>query len=566
MVHLGAEAKIIQQSGSITAYRTTFESFSPGNSETQNFDRIELDAGGSTFDHCTFTGGDIGLYVNNNEPSFNNIKNDTKFFGNTIGLEVVQGSVLAKGSVFVGNTEAAIDVHGDGGVQLDADSTSGFASTYIQNNFKGVNLYGDGYVRMKFTWVYDNHYGIFATGNSYVWAGIGYWKYAAQGFNSFTSDNYNDMLYISDTSLNENGDPIGASAQYNWWGAPGQPADSHFFGTVYHFHPLDYDPTVNGYHGAGSPSVRRVPQAHPSEVSDSMRVIRKAKRRPVTPAVRAKAQTRLSNIYTQLGKHPEGAANNRLLQQAYVLAQFYLPKAKGRFLDTLDTYILQIKSKAAEPEKQKENSTMGAAVLLIKLDALLREGENKAVQALGKQYLPYVSKDVKYAIWSTRAVAWQHQQKFGKALAVYGVLENMKPDPQMADKYVAPDYSFIKSALADSMKAYGQVRASLAKSSRVKSNNKILAKESPDKFSVQPPYPNPFNSSIIIPVDIPAKGNLKIVVYNILGQRIATLTNRKYTAGHFDIPFKASNLASGIYIIRIRFKNHFISKKVTYIR
>ena len=47
----------------------------------------------------------------------------------------------------------------------------------------------------------------------------------------------------------------------------------------------------------------------------------------------------------------------------------------------------------------------------------------------------------------------------------------------------------------------------------------------PTAFSVQPAYPNPFNSSTVINFSVPVACRTQLTVYNILGQRVATLLN-----------------------------------------
>jgi hypothetical protein len=87
-------------------------------------------------------------------------------------------------------------------------------------------------------------------------------------------------------------------------------------------------------------------------------------------------------------------------------------------------------------------------------------------------------------------------------------------------------------------------------SSRTYFENNDLSK--PIEFVLKQNYPNPFNPSTKINYDLPKPENVKIEVYNTLGQRIETLLNKSMPAGYHEIDFKAHNLPSAIYFYRIQ--------------
>ena len=64
-------------------------------------------------------------------------------------------------------------------------------------------------------------------------------------------------------------------------------------------------------------------------------------------------------------------------------------------------------------------------------------------------------------------------------------------------------------------------------------------------------YPNPFNPSTKINYGLEKAGEVEITVYNILGNKIATLVNGMKSAGNHSVSFNASNLSSGIYFYKI---------------
>lgn len=79
----------------------------------------------------------------------------------------------------------------------------------------------------------------------------------------------------------------------------------------------------------------------------------------------------------------------------------------------------------------------------------------------------------------------------------------------------------------------------------------IPQKELPTEFGLFNNYPNPFNPSTQIKFALPEAADVTINIYNIMGQRVATIINERMEAGFQNATFEASNLASGIYIARL---------------
>jgi hypothetical protein len=74
----------------------------------------------------------------------------------------------------------------------------------------------------------------------------------------------------------------------------------------------------------------------------------------------------------------------------------------------------------------------------------------------------------------------------------------------------------------------------------------------PRKFELFQNYPNPFNPVTNIKYAVPKLSQVRIEIYNILGQRVRTLVNEEQPAGYYLVDFDASNLASGFYIYRMQ--------------
>jgi len=85
-------------------------------------------------------------------------------------------------------------------------------------------------------------------------------------------------------------------------------------------------------------------------------------------------------------------------------------------------------------------------------------------------------------------------------------------------------------------------------------------------FQLYDNYPNPFNPSTTISYNLSNSTNVKIEIYNTVGQRISELVNFDQQAGFHKISFDASGLPSGIYIYKISTPYYSESKKMMLIK
>jgi hypothetical protein len=58
------------------------------------------------------------------------------------------------------------------------------------------------------------------------------------------------------------------------------------------------------------------------------------------------------------------------------------------------------------------------------------------------------------------------------------------------------------------------------------------------------------------------KTNVKLSVYNMVGQEVAVLVNGNKTAGTYSVNFDAAKLSSGVYFYRIQAGNQVLTKKM----
>jgi hypothetical protein len=73
----------------------------------------------------------------------------------------------------------------------------------------------------------------------------------------------------------------------------------------------------------------------------------------------------------------------------------------------------------------------------------------------------------------------------------------------------------------------------------------------PALFALEQNFPNPFNPSTMIGYQIPMNSFVTLKVYDAVGKEVSTLVNEMKTAGRYEIPFDASDCASGVYFYRM---------------
>lgn len=85
---------------------------------------------------------------------------------------------------------------------------------------------------------------------------------------------------------------------------------------------------------------------------------------------------------------------------------------------------------------------------------------------------------------------------------------------------------------------------------------KEIAGGLPESYSLSQNYPNPFNPSTRINVDLSRRGNVRLTIYNVIGEEVATLMDGEYSAGKYEVTWNGRDgfglfVASGVYFYKI---------------
>ncbi|MBD3167836.1 MAG: T9SS type A sorting domain-containing protein [candidate division Zixibacteria bacterium] len=79
-------------------------------------------------------------------------------------------------------------------------------------------------------------------------------------------------------------------------------------------------------------------------------------------------------------------------------------------------------------------------------------------------------------------------------------------------------------------------------------------------------YPNPFNATTTISYQLPEDGKVKLEVYNLMGQSVATLVDSYNRAGYHDVSWDASTYSSGVYFYKLSVDNKVFVKRMTLLK
>ncbi len=101
--------------------------------------------------------------------------------------------------------------------------------------------------------------------------------------------------------------------------------------------------------------------------------------------------------------------------------------------------------------------------------------------------------------------------------------------------------------------------------------NKITAVEmhsttTPATFALYQNHPNPFNPTTSIAFSLPTKQKVTLAIYNMLGQKVATLLDEILPAGNHSVRWQAAGMPSGFYFYHIKAGDYVATKKMVLLR
>ncbi len=90
--------------------------------------------------------------------------------------------------------------------------------------------------------------------------------------------------------------------------------------------------------------------------------------------------------------------------------------------------------------------------------------------------------------------------------------------------------------------------------------------DKPESTRIYQNYPNPFNNKTNIRVDLAERQQLRVEVYNVVGQKVKTLANREFSSGIHTLQLDGSGLSTGLYFVDIRTPTTHRTLKVSLVK
>ena len=94
----------------------------------------------------------------------------------------------------------------------------------------------------------------------------------------------------------------------------------------------------------------------------------------------------------------------------------------------------------------------------------------------------------------------------------------------------------------------------------------VTLSQIPTAFALNQNYPNPFNPSTMVRYDLPQATHVTLEVYNMLGQRVATLVDGMEPPGTYGVEWNAAGVASGVYLCRIQAGPYMAVRKMAVVK
>jgi hypothetical protein len=525
------------------------------------------------FNSCSFVNGHDGIktwsQLNGNRSKYylNDCIIQNNFYGGIWSQDSEGGMDNCK---VVGNGADGIAIYRSSlGNDYDADL---FTNNLIEKNGDwGIRIFYDG--EICFGFIYQEGYNRVVNNGGTPRSEIYLASWAARLYESSNgahSDIYDlDLGYyvynLAKSSDSEGAVSVTVPLQHCFWNsASSSEIAERFYG------PVDYTPfhTTSQAANAGQNDAPLLKMYTLKDQSDQELITVKERISDLKseinldPSEMKNAKKLIEMYFLSLDKDPQDnlAEKNKILN----MIASYRKKLDDLYNNKTDLEIKIIQSDTIKTMRAKR--LVGEVAVILEIDNYLRQKEYDQVLNKIEKYDQYiVNPDNRRELLSIKIAALEDQGDYiGALITLQQLKEEVKKTDEDWDNYDPPDYTLLERHLRD--------LAGLGENDPIPKQKFANSFEIPKEFELAQNYPNPFNPTTIIPLNLPEKSVVTIKVYNILGQVVEKIVNKKsYQAGRYQFDFNGSNLASGLYIVTAQMeteneKSYTFSRKMLLIK
>lgn len=499
---------------------------------------IKVYSGGSAnIDYAEIKNADYGLYINGNSDDVDVEIKNSNIHNCSYGVNTFYDvNLYVKNCIFEDNTSYGISLTYGGSIRLTGNHIYDGGGIGIHTAFTSyVNLHGNLIENNSETGIFAGYGSVLKLGKPY-YAPWGFAKNTIKenGYHEIYAGSGNPIFELAGNSVHDNtgyeiynySSNSQIFAQQCWFGGA-----LSYYGTVTNNSPLSsLTFTETTYDDDGNMLMPKV--ADNSKIPDKYRghdgiiaLKEKLKSKKTSNEIKLKALRDLysvlradfkSNNYSERNKfynfletNLKNSSDRKLTDEAskYQLYWLFLNKEYATAIDLAEN---MLNSKSTKDD-------LGVMLQLTHLYLLTNQFE-RAEKELGK------------------AVS-----KYGKEnIFISNLIEEIEMNEKLY-KNISLDENSEKKKIAD---------------------NTII----PTNTELSQNYPNPFNPTTQISYQISKDGFVNLVVYNSLGQEVATLVNKHQTIGKYSVQFNTVNLPSGVYFYRLESGNFTKVNKMLFLK
>ena len=131
----------------------------------------------------------------------------------------------------------------------------------------------------------------------------------------------------------------------------------------------------------------------------------------------------------------------------------------------------------------------------------------------------------------------------GALFLLEGIIASLPPE----EAELAEELGWSATVIAEKAEQQARARTQAPSSAAASVVGEV---DKPGTYALDSAYPNPFNPSVTVPFAVPEAARVEIVLYDVLGRRVAVLANSLFDTGRHTVRFDGSDLASGVYVLR----------------